>query len=248
MISLEEVYNAINSIAPFDSAEPYDNVGIIFEGSRMSETVLFSLDVTSETLKEAEQLGCSIIVSHHPAIFGGLKQIKYTDVIAEAIRKDISLIAAHTNFDRAKGGTNDILATLLEVTVEEEIYSGLGRKGYLKKSYAPLDFIEFVKKMLGAEQVYAVTGDRSIDRVAIIAGSSGDISDIFSMDIDAVVTGETKYFYALEAKRNNISLVVAGHYQTENIGFMNLKNTVHSMLKDKATCIYSNIMGNPYIN
>lgn len=106
---VQEVYDLIDSVAPFRLQESYDNAGLIV-GSMDDDVrgILLCLDVTNETVEEASRLGANLIVSHHPPIFRAIKRldsVQHSALLA-AIRMDIGLLAAHTNFDAAPQGLN----------------------------------------------------------------------------------------------------------------------------------------------
>ena len=245
MISAKEIYDIVNQIAPFKFAEEYDNVGIIYDSNLQVNRVLFALDITDETIDEAINLNCGIIVSHHPILFHAVKKIGSDDLITKAIKNDISLITAHTNYDKVKVGTSSVLASSLGLLITEDVSDGLGRIGYYEKPMTQLDFIMHVKSLLCTNSVSAVVGKKKIKRVLVIAGSSGDIEEFLKLKIDAIVTGETKYSNALEAKRQGKTLVIAGHYETENIGFKGLHEIISKVVTGNAECFYSKEGRNP---
>ena len=71
-----EVISIINDWMPTSIAEDFDNVGLIV-GDPESEisSILVTLDTTEDVVEEAIERGCNMIVSYHPIIFNGLKQI-----------------------------------------------------------------------------------------------------------------------------------------------------------------------------
>ena len=75
-VKLEEVTGALERIAPLPLQEGYDNAGlqIGLTGTDISG-VLLCLDVTEEVLREAVDLDCNLVVSHHPLLFSGLKRV-----------------------------------------------------------------------------------------------------------------------------------------------------------------------------
>ncbi len=66
--------------------------------------VLVALDVTAETLAEAEQNGCQLIVTHHPVIFHPLKKLSPADLPFQLVQKGISAMCMHANLVAAEGG------------------------------------------------------------------------------------------------------------------------------------------------
>lgn len=114
-ITVQQIMAAVEALAPTHYAEDWDNPGLLV-GSRTEKVtgVLTTLDITLEALAEAKKLGYNMIVSHHPAIFKGLKRIDFDTaqgtLLRQAILDGITLYCAHTNLDIATGGLNDLAA------------------------------------------------------------------------------------------------------------------------------------------
>lgn len=118
MIKVQDVIECIETLAPTHLAESWDNVGLMVgRRDQVVTNVLTVLDVTEEAIEEAIEKQCNLIVSHHPLIFKGLKQITSDTVlgrmIARLVKADIAVYSAHTNLDVAKGGLNDLAAVQL---------------------------------------------------------------------------------------------------------------------------------------
>lgn len=74
-MKVNDLANYLESIAPLNLQEPYDNSGLIVGHPEMEiKGVMCSLDCTLAILEEAKILGCNVVVSHHPIIFKGLKR------------------------------------------------------------------------------------------------------------------------------------------------------------------------------
>lgn len=118
MMKLHELTDHLESLAPLAYQEPYDNAGLLV-GSPDTEInhALLSLDCTEAVMDEAIELGCDVIVSHHPIVFKGLKRFNgstYVErVIMKAIKHGIAIYAIHTNLDNVVGGVNSKIAERL---------------------------------------------------------------------------------------------------------------------------------------
>ena len=99
--------------------------------------VLVALDVTAETLAEAEQNGCQLIVTHHPAIFHPLKKLSPADLPFQLVQKGISAICMHTNLDAAEGGVNEVLAGIFGMKNWKPFAGGCGRVGEVEPITVP---------------------------------------------------------------------------------------------------------------
>ena len=239
MVTAKEIERIIDELAPFETAESFDNVGILYESGKETEGILLALDITVDTVKEAAERGCGILVSHHPILFGGISRLRFDDALAIAVKNDVSLIAAHTNLDKARGGVNDTLAELLGLSLTGDFCDGLGRVGTLSEPMLPADFALYVKERMGLGAVLAVVGERMVKTVAVGGGAYDFVLPAYLANADALVTGELKHHHALEAKRLGLTAVAAGHYATENQVVSALKRYVAAQVTGKAECFES---------
>ncbi|HWK58971.1 MAG TPA: Nif3-like dinuclear metal center hexameric protein [Parapedobacter sp.] len=120
MMKLRELTNHLESIAPLDYQESYDNAGLLVGSpDKDVKQALLSLDCTEAVVDEAIATGCDVIISHHPIVFKGLKRFNgntYVErVVMKAIKHDIALYAIHTNLDNVMGGVNSKIAERLEL-------------------------------------------------------------------------------------------------------------------------------------
>jgi dinuclear metal center YbgI/SA1388 family protein len=130
---VKDVIAAIDRLAPFDLAEPWDHVGLQVGSPRdelaparragaaggpgAAPVVLVVLEVDDAALDEAARLGARVIVSHHPLIHDPLERLSDDSsagrLALRAAREGVAVIAAHTNLDKAHGGIADVVAELL---------------------------------------------------------------------------------------------------------------------------------------
>ena len=118
--SCAAISSAIEKMAPLEMAEEWDNVGLLVGDPKQKITkALLALDVTAAVVEEASDMGAGMIIAHHPFPFHAMKTIRgdTTDgaLLAQLLKKDICVYAAHTNLDAATGGVNDALAQILEL-------------------------------------------------------------------------------------------------------------------------------------
>lgn len=222
MVKVQDIIAPIEAIAPKELQESYDNVGLQC-GSMQQEIsrVLTCIDITEAVIDEAIAKDCKMVVSHHPLIFRGVKNLvpecSYIHrTLVKAIKNDIALYCAHTNLDNAVGGVNYKMAEVLEMTDVQPMNEG-GVIGTLSKSLSPIDFIKTVKEEFQAERVCSNVGEyinKEIKRVALCGGSGAEfITNAESLGADAFLTGEIKYHDYFDHPA--LLLVEAGHYETE---------------------------------
>ena len=110
-VTIKQVLEALEQFAPLPLQESWDNAGLQI-GLTEAEVsgALLCLDVTEKVIDEAVGKDCNLVVSHHPLLFRGLKQVSgRTDVeraVVKAIKNDVAVISMHTNMDNALGGVN----------------------------------------------------------------------------------------------------------------------------------------------
>ena len=135
-ITKEELVRCIETIAPKELMEPWDNTGIQLDvGHREINRILVCLDICSETIEEAIEEDCEYIISHHPLMFSPIQRVSKEDAVGryliKLIRNNISVYSSHTSFDSTAGGNNDFLAEKLGLreveTPEEEPVMQIGR-------------------------------------------------------------------------------------------------------------------------
>ena len=111
-MTIKEVANIIEELAPLAYAEDFDNVGLLVGDYQTTVTgVLVTLDTLEDTVDEAIASGCNLIVSFHPIIFSGLKKINganYVErVVLKAIQNNIAIYATHTALDNSILGVSE---------------------------------------------------------------------------------------------------------------------------------------------
>lgn len=112
------IISAIEDFAPASFQESWDNTGLQVGSLRAECTgVLLCVDVTPAIVDEARDRGCSLIVSHHPLIFKGLKRLTGNTPVEEAVMRaisyGISIYSCHTAVDSTPGGVSYRMAAML---------------------------------------------------------------------------------------------------------------------------------------
>ena len=81
-MKIKEITNYLESIAPLYFQEDYDNVGLLVGNANTEiEAALITLDCTEQVVEEAIDLGCNLIIAHHPTIFSGIKKLNGNNYI-----------------------------------------------------------------------------------------------------------------------------------------------------------------------
>lgn len=117
--------------APPAIAWDRDNIGLLVGRTDAVVTrALVCLDVTPEVVGEALREGAELIIAHHPVIFHPLRALR-TDsaqgaMLAELLRREINVLALHTNADAARAGLNTALAEALALKETTPLAAALG--------------------------------------------------------------------------------------------------------------------------
>lgn len=235
MPRVRDILAALDALAPFELAEEWDNAGLL-AGSAGAEVskILVALDLRPRVIREAVSAGAELIVTHHPILFRGRKNLVEDDpegaLLAELVRSGRALIAMHTNFDNAENGVNDALAAALEFSGVEPLESGM-RAGHLPAQTPLFALGERVERILG--DVVRLYGDpnRPVRRVAALGGAGGSYWKIaLDAGADAYITGEIAHHHALEAADAGLCVLEAGHFATEFPAVRLLKDGLQNAL------------------
>lgn len=219
MATVQDIYRILDAFAPFSTALEFDNVGLLLgRMDRPVRTVLTALDATPSVLEEAKRLDAQLLVTHHPLLFSPVQRLDEDDpearLVAEMIRADLSMIAAHTNLDMAQGGVNDALVRQLGWQV-------LLSDAFLRFGEwpAPRTLAEVQRQVADAlgwpAMRYGASG-RAVSRFAVCSGSGGsEVARAAGIGADVLVTGEIKHSQVLEALALGMAVLEAGHRATE---------------------------------
>ncbi|MDD5717059.1 MAG: Nif3-like dinuclear metal center hexameric protein [Sulfuricurvum sp.] len=210
-MTVKEIYTYLDSLSPFAMQEGWDNSGLLVgDFSQEIETVVLSIDIDEELVEELPDN--TLLITHHPLIFGGLKQLQFNQypakIIAPMIRKNIANIAMHTNFDQTH--LNDYVAT------EILGYPIIAKEGFV--AYLGIDepydaFADKIKKTLKLPHTRGVKCHEHIRTCALVTGSGASL--MRGIEADCFLTGDIKYHDAMEAKSLGISMIDIGHYESE---------------------------------
>ena len=223
-MTVREFYEYLNRLIPPELSLDGDCDGISCSADpdREVKRVLIALDVNSAVIDEAIEEGCEVILTHHPMLWGGLREVvagtPASDRVIRLIRAGIAAMSFHTRLDVAEGGVNDILAGMLGLSgVTRFGEKGIGRIGSLESPLTAEMLTGKVRDALGAPFVeYSDTG-RLIRRVAVCGGSGGSVrKDAAAAGADAFLCGEIGYHTLADSNDTSMSILTAGHFYTEN--------------------------------
>lgn len=198
-----EIVQRIEKFAPLETAESWDASGWLVETERKNVSkIMFCLTPTEDIVFQAKQLDCDMIISHHPAFF------------VPCNWNDIDMYCAHTNMDKAKGGTTDTIIKTLAfennvINVEHEFLRFIEFKN-------GIDVCEFSKIISNISKNARIINNKNVKnlyKIAFCAGSGSEfISEAKMLGADCLVTGDLKFHTALDSE---IVVYDIGHFESE---------------------------------
>ena len=191
-----EIVQKIEEFAPLETQESWDASGWIvdLETSKVNK-IMYALTITDKVFEEALDKGCDLIISHHPLFYVPLEY------------RQINMYSAHTNLDRAKGGTTDMILQKLG-------FSGAGDDFVRTVTLeSPMSVEELKNKLLKISPNLRYVNNSGAKTVRIIGFCAGSGSEFINSEpVDAFVTGDLKFHTALEAKPVVFDI---GHFESE---------------------------------
>ncbi len=223
-MKLTDIVKLIESTAPPELQEEWDNSGIQIDCGNDISLVVTALDATDEVVDEAVCMGADLIITHHPLIFDPLKKLSVGEPVASRIislvRAGISVYSSHTCFDRAPNGLNRLFGTMIGALNIQNV-NDYCRKGILPQPMSLMKLAEHVAESIGAEAdiIRTVGSPESVfSEVYWCTGAGADFIDDVAEDAGlCYITGDVKYHDARRAQELGIALIDAGHFATEHI-------------------------------
>ena len=211
-MTVREIYAFLDALSPFELQESWDNSGLLVgDFTQEISTVILSIDIDEALIESMPDN--ALLITHHPIIFGGLKQLKFNQypakLIAPMIRKNIANIAMHTNFDQTH--LNEYVATHV---LGYDIITKEGFVAYLGVDEPFEVFAQKIKMALGLSVIRAVKCHEHIRSCALVTGSGASL--MRNIEADCFLTGDIKYHDAMEAKTLGLSMMDIGHYESEH--------------------------------
>ncbi len=124
-MNVAQIAQQIDTLIPLKLAQDWDNVGLLVgDANKPVKRVLLTIDTTKAVVAEAKKLGIDLIVSYHPVIWDGLKQVLSAGpscVVHDLVRAGIAVFSIHTALDTVSGGVNDGLADMLGIVNAEPL-------------------------------------------------------------------------------------------------------------------------------
>lgn len=236
-----------NGIAPVKLSDDfcakykmYDNSGVIINCGGDINGAVFALDLTEKAVAEAKARGYNLIVTHHPAIYGGISRFDLTQnpqarALVECMKCGISVISMHLNSDAAPEGIDYYLMRGLGGTsagISADIEGGGYGRVYGVSPQVLSVFAQNAAKEFITSRIL-VYGDKNkkISRAASFCGAGCDEHNIdFAVKngADVFVSSDMKHHEILALTGMGVAVIIFTHYAAENYGF----NKIYLKIKD----------------
>jgi dinuclear metal center YbgI/SA1388 family protein len=244
-VSVKEVCACIEEFAPLALQEAWDNCGLLVGASEQAvDKALLTIDVTEAVVAEAIDLKAQMIISHHPVILSGVKQLTGANdaqrAVMLAVKHDIALYAAHTNMDLVQGGVSYRMAQKLGLRavqalaprtgLGQQLATGLGVVGILPAPVGEQNFLQALKDIFHAPAIrHTRLRGKEISKVALCGGSGSSLlEDAVRSQADVFVTADFKYHQFADAD-NHLLVADLGHFESEQF----TKEIFHEILIKK---------------
>lgn len=221
-----EIIKKIENFAPPETAESWDASGWLIETTKTDiSKIMLCLTPTKEIITQAKAQNCDMIISHHPMFC----------VPYEYQTPTIDMYCAHTNLDKAKGGTTDTIINSLglakyQINCEHEFLRLID----IPEKISIADFSKKISKISQNARIINNKGVEYLEKIAFCAGSGSEfIKDSQNLDADCLVTGDLKFHTALDSE---IVVYDICHFESEIIVLPVLKN----LIGEEVETIYAN--------
>jgi len=195
-----------------------------------------ALDATSSVISECVAQGINVLVTHHPLIYSPLNRLDASagfpeSAVMAAIKAEMAIMSAHTNWDCADGGINDVLANLFNLSHcspiaptrgEDGARTGIGRVGRLDSPMMESDFLSLVEQRLQVRVRCSERRDRKVQTVAVCGGAGESLYSHVKEQADVYVTADIRHHMFVAAYGEKCTLWDAGHRETEVPGTKHL--------------------------
>lgn len=227
-----------NKIAPVKLSDDfcakykmYDNSGIIIDCGKEVTGVLFTLDLSEAAVKLATERGFNLIITHHPAIYGGVSRIDTVNVpqsraIADCIKNDVSVISMHLNSDAAPEGIDYYLMRGLGGKAGKTLCNieggAYGRVYDIEKTTLAKLAARAAETFRSPRIIYFGEADGQIKKAASFCGAGCDDDTVAfakAQGADLFVSSDLKHHQIADLVESGIAVLQLTHYCAESYGF-----------------------------
>lgn len=230
-VHLRDVVTFLDTTLEADRFRDYAPNGLQVEGAPEVDTIVCGVSANAALIDKAVELGADLIVVHHGLVWGpGIARIDgvLAKRLAALLGNGISLAAYHLPLDKhARLGNNVGLADVIGLGAQRDWFGDVKgvALGLAGAWVAPVTRGEAIARI-----TQGVCGNRTppfvfpfgpevVRRVGLCSGAASDLLEAAAgAGCDVFVTGELAERAGEVARELQVTLIAAGHYQTEVFG------------------------------
>lgn len=235
MTNLRDVVKYAHSLWPLSGAESWDAPGLV-SGSVEApvQRILLAVDAVAETVKQAVEVQADLLLTHHPLLMRGVTSVNEElykgNLVAQLIRGNVALLAAHTNADVVENGVSDVFAHVLKLQDTSPIEAGtspgvgIGRVGNLPEVTTLGSLARLLADLLpNTAGGVKVSGNFTapVTRVALCGGAGDSLLATEAVrSADVYITSDLRHHPAQEAREQaqlsgGPALIDVSHWASE---------------------------------
>lgn len=231
-MKVREIIERLEQEYPRHLALSWDNPGLqVGRMEQEAEKVVVALDATDEVVKQCVRWEADLLVTHHPLLMSGIRQINSGDFhgrrILDLAENRIAHYAMHTNYDVTK--MKELAGQALKLsdreileetgTLDDGTPCGVGCVGSLPRQMTAKECCEYIKEAFELDSIRLFGNpDAAVERVAVSPGSGKSmIAPALGCGAQMLVTGDIGHHDGLDAVEQGMIVADAGHYGTEHL-------------------------------
>jgi putative NIF3 family GTP cyclohydrolase 1 type 2 len=208
-MSIQRIAKEINEVFPLDVAQTeWDNVGILIDTGSQNKNLLLTIDITDEVIEECLDKNITNIVAYHPVIFNGIKKIQSSDIVAKLFKYRINVFCPHTSWDP---------------TINRYIYTIFNNRPFIGNSgpnyWSIREVIGELKSRTNIKYLRVGLGKKhGLDTVPVsMVVGVGAAFKYHKYKNCVIITGEMTHHVILHSVRNNNTVIILEHSDSERI-------------------------------
>ncbi len=188
--------------------------------------VVFAVDASFATIKEAIKLKADVLFVHHGLFWGRSLAItgRHYDRVKALLDNGLALFACHLPLDsNMEVGNNAQMGRRLELKDMEpfSLFRGVyvGVKGNLPKPMTADEIITKLGVRRNSTAFMLNCEEKRFGNVGIVSGEgASDVYQAMDEGLDVLISGESQYSTVNDCIESGMSMMCIGHYETETFG------------------------------
>lgn len=207
--------------------------GLQVEGAKEVSKIIFGVSANMALFEAAVKERAQMLIVHHGLLWG--HEQKLTGIFGARIRflikNDLNLVAYHLPLDKHPTlGNNAGLSKMLGLKNLKPFGTYKGIKIGFKGTLAKAKSFDNILKLLGGEGLNF--GPKDIKTVAIVSGGAHDmLNEAITERADLYICGSRDEYVQELAREGKINFIAMGHYNSEKLGILALKNYIDKKYK-----------------